>query len=84
MKNVFMVLAIGALVLGSILTVGIMMEQDKPEPNVVYYNVPAPAPAPTRTTIIQRDSAPTMSSGYAVIKVNKPVSREEMQAMQRS
>ena len=69
MKNVFMVLAIGALVLGSILTVGIMMEQNKPAPNVVYYNVPAPVP--TQAQFEAAAPVPSGMSGYAVIKINK-------------
>lgn len=73
MKNVFMVLAIGALVLGSILTVGIMMEQNKPQPNVVYYNVPAPVP--TQTQFEQARPAPSGAVTAATIRIDNAVTR---------
>ena len=69
MKNVFMVLAIGALVLGSILTVGIMMEENKPQPNVVYYNVPAPVPTQTQFEKVN-PPATDSATGYATFNLD--------------
>ena len=70
MKNIFMVLVIGALVLGSILTVGILTEQNKPQPTVVFYETPAPLPTQAQYEQAVATPMPSGTTAYAVLRVN--------------
>jgi hypothetical protein len=68
MKSILMILSIGALIIGIFLTVGLLIEKDKPQPAIIYYDVPAPMP--TQAQYERVVAAPVGISGHAVIKVN--------------
>ena len=67
MKNILMVVAIGAFVLGSMVAVGLLLEQTPQQPNVIYYNVPVSVPTESEYESVQQATA--TSSSYAVINV---------------
>jgi len=73
MKSVLIVVAIGALVLGSILTIGLLMEQNKPQPNIIFYEAPVSVPTQAQYERAVSTPVPSSATAYAVIKVNPPM-----------